>query len=419
MNQKLTTAALLFGALLLAGPAFADCPGPFLRDVKRSYENGKAAESRGDKEAALFSYHASFGDVCEGANPYETDAAKRASPIALELGASAEKRGDFAKAAQLYDAGGQFAAADRAYIQAVRAKPDDTFTYQGALEYYRNRAPDSAFASNNASVLKITGAYKQDPKYLAEVNAMPAKAIERATQREAASFNEQYLKDYVQMIQGRGDDPTDANGIQRMIAAQQAFVQKWKTDDLVKEARTALDNLRMWGNTTPDQQAAKAVAAKVSQLAEQHATVLRQKYSGAPKLLEDAMDYYRALGSENPKVGSSIGSVRTQAMKLGDEASAKQRLTLAAEYYEVANASEKAQAARDRMQQVAMQKMQPSIDQAQKQAEAMAAEFGDPAKVAEMKKQAEAARKAMQEQQAASKTSNKKSADDLEKELGL
>jgi hypothetical protein len=410
MSTRFALVSLLYiatfatSALLVAGPAFADCPGPFLRDVKRSYENGKAAESRGDKEAALFSYHASIGDVCEGANPYESDAAKRAAPIALVLGASAEKRGDFTKAAQLYDAGGQFAAADRAYIQAVRAKPEDTFTYQGALEYYRNRAPDSAFAANNASIFKITGAYQQDPKYLAEVNAMPANAIERATQREAASFNEQYLKDYVQLIQGRGDDPMDANGIQRMIAAQQAFVQKWKTDDLLKEARAALDSLKMWGNTTPDPQAAKAVATKVAQLAEQRATVLRQKYSGAPKLLEEAMDYYRAQGSDNPKVDSSIGSVRTQALKLGDEASAKQRLTLAAEYYEVANASEKAQVARDRMQQVAMLKMQPSIEQAQKQAEAMAAQYGDPAKVAEMKKQAEAMRKAMQEQQARSKS---------------
>jgi len=419
MNQKLTTAALLFGALLVAGPAFADCPGPFLRDVKRSYESAKNAERAGNKEAALFAYHASIGDVCEGANPHETDAAKRAIPLAQELGAAAEKSGNFAKAAQLYDAGGQFAAADRAYIQTVRANADNTFTYQGALEYYRNRAPDSAFASNNASVLKLAGPYKQDPKYLEEVKAMPAKAIERAIQREAAAFNELYLKDYVQMIQGRGDDPADANGVQRTIAAQQALVQKWKTDDLLKDARAALDNLKMWGITTPDQQLGKTIAAKVAQLAEQHATTLRQKYSGAPKLLEEAMDYYRAMGSENPKVGQSIASVRTQALKLGDEANAKQRYVLAAEYYETADAADKAEAARNRMQQVAMQKMQPSIAQAQKQAEAFAAQYSDPAKVAEMRRQAEATRKAMQERQAASKASNQKSADDLEKDLGL
>ena len=63
--------------------------------------------------------------------------------------------------------------------------------------------------------------------------------------------------------------------------------------------------------------------------------------------------------------------------------------------------------------------MQPSIDQARKHAEEMAKEYSDPAKVEAMRKQAEAARKQMQDQQAASKANNKKAADDLEKELGL
>jgi hypothetical protein len=66
-----------------------------------------------------------------------------------------------------------------------------------------------------------------------------------------------------------------------------------------------------------------------------------------------------------------------------------------------------------------MKKMQPAIDQARKQADAMQKELSDPAKVAEMQKQAEAARKALQEQQAGAKANNKKAAADLEKELGL
>jgi hypothetical protein len=424
MNQKFVSAALIVGAWVIAVPAFADCPGPFLRDVKRSYENAKSAEKAGNKEAALYSYHASVGTVCEGANPYETDAVKRATPLALELGAAAEKSGDFAKAAQLYDAGGQFAAADRAYLQVVRANQDGPSMYQSALEYYRNRAEDSAFAANNAGVLKIVGPYKLDPKYLAEVKAMPAKAVERLTQREATQFNEQYLQEYVKLIQSRTDDAMDLNAIQRVAAAQQALMQKWKSEDLIKDARTTLDNLRMWGVTSSDAQFGKMVGSKVAQLAEQHANLLRTKYNGAPKLLADAMDYYRLLGSESPKVGPSVASVRSQALKLGDEANSKQRLQLAAEYYDIAGASDKEQAARDRMQQVAMQKMQPQMEAAQKQAEAMAAQFGDPAKVEEMRKNAEAMRKALQDQQAASsgsgaKAANKKSAEDLEKELGL
>jgi hypothetical protein len=111
--------------------------------------------------------------------------------------------------------------------------------------------------------------------------------------------------------------------------------------------------------------------------------------------------------------------VRTQALKLGDEANGKNRYTLAADYYEVADADDKADAVRERGRQVSMQKMQPSIDQARKQAEAFQKQYGDPAKVAEMQKQAQATRAAMQAQQAASKSNNKKSAADLEKELGL
>ncbi len=121
---------LLLGSLLMAGQAFADCPGPFLRDVKRAYENGKTAESAGRKEDALFAYHAAEGSVCEGANPYEADAAKRAVTLARELGATAEQRKDFEKASQIYDMGGLYAAADGAYMQMVRAKPDDYRLYE-------------------------------------------------------------------------------------------------------------------------------------------------------------------------------------------------------------------------------------------------------------------------------------------------
>ncbi len=69
--------------------------------------------------------------------------------------------------------------------------------------------------------------------------------------------------------------------------------------------------------------------------------------------------------------------------------------------------------------------MQPSIDQARKQAEEIQKQFSDPAKVEEMKRQAAAAAKAIQEQKdspatkAARKEANRKSAEDLEKELGL
>jgi hypothetical protein len=418
MNHKITAVTLLLGTLLFAGTAFADCPGPFVRDMKRAYENAKAAESQGKREDALFFYHGAQGSVCENSNPYEADAAKRAAPLGLELGTTAEKRGDLEKARQLYEAGGHFAAADRVFMRLIRARADEPGSYQSALEHFGNRR-EQWFAENNAAALKVTGPYTPDAKLIAEMEAMPAKGIERVTQREAASFNEEYLRDYVQLVQSSPDDPMDASQMQRAVSTSQAFRQKWKGAEPVKSSRDALQVLRMWGFTVRDPKLTASVATKVAQLSEQRATTLRQKYFGAPELLDEAMSYYRIPGTDNPKVESQVAAVKAQALKLADEANAKNRITLAASYYRVAGQDEKAKAVEERARQAAMKKMQPAIDQARKQADAMQKELSDPAKVAEMQKQAEAARKALQEQQAGAKANNKKAAADLEKELGL
>jgi hypothetical protein len=414
--KKIVTTAALISALLLTSQAYADCAGGTVQDAKRAYESGKLNDGQGKKEQALFNYQAAQGYVCEGKNPYEADAAKRAAPLGLELGAAAEKHGDFDKAHLLYDAGGHFAAADRVFMQLTRANQDSHHAYQRALEFYRNRA---SVVENNAAAVKVTGAYTTDPKYMAEVKAMPAKALERLLQKEAAAFNEQYLREYVQLAQNITDDVTDPAAVQRNIGAQQAFAQKWKQQDLVKASREALSDLRMWGLNVPDEQYSKTVATKVQQVTEMRATSLRTKFMGAPKLLEEAMDYYRGLGSENPDLDGKIAAIRAHALKLGDEANAKNRYSLASAYYDTAGEDDKARAVRDRQQQLAMQKMQPSIDQMRKQAEDMQRQFGDPAKVEEMKRQAEAMRKAMEARQATSKASNKQSAEELEKELGL
>ncbi len=244
--------------------------------------------------------------------------------------------------------------------------------------------------------MKAAGAYTPDPKWLAEINAMPAKALDRGVAKESAAFSEPYLRKYMALVQGQPDDPSDANAFQRSISGQQAFAQKWKGEDPLKTSREALDNLRMWGIIVNDPQYSKTAATKVAQIVEMRATSLRTKFYGAPKLLDAAMDYYRLLGTENGKLEGQLAAIRAQALKLGDEANGKSRFTLAADYYGVADASDKAQAARDRGQQMTMQKMQPSIDQARKQAEAMAAQYGDPAKVEEMKRRAEAMKKAME-----------------------
>ena len=64
--------------------------------------------------------------------------------------------------------------------------------------------------------------------------------------------------------------------------------------------------------------------------------------------------------------------------------------------------------------------MQPAIDEARKNAEAMAATFADPAKVAAMQQQAREMQRQMEESAAARRTpAAQKSRDDLAKELGL
>ena len=93
---------------------------------------------------------------------------------------------------------------------------------------------------------------------------------------------------------------------------------------------------------------------------------------------------------------------------------------LASEYYNVAGESAKAEAARAKQQQLAMQKMQPAMDEALRQAEELQKHFAaDPAQVAAMREQAEAARKSLLQQQQEANKRNKRSADELEKELGL
>jgi len=417
MNRNLSIAALLAGTFI-ASQAFADCAGGSLAEIKKSYETAQSYERAGKNEAALFAYRASEGDTCEGANPYEADAARHAATLGLPIGTAYEKQGDFQRAFNAYEAGGHFAAADRALMAETRTRQDEPSAFQRAREHFDTRALP-AFQSNNKAALKITGAYQPDSKLVAEVAALPAKAVEHTLQKETAAFNEQYLRDYVQVIQSRPDDPTDGQAMQRAVAAQQAFAQKYQDADPIKASQQALYLLRQWGSAAPDATVQKTALTQFAQRTLGHADALAQKYSGAPKLLEDATAYYNMQEIDDAKKRAQIASVKAQALKLADAASAKQRFSLASEYYHVAGEDAKAKAADEQAHKLAMAKMQPSIDAAQKQAEALKAQYSDPQKVQQMKEQAEAMKKALQQRQSAAKQGNQKSAADLEKELGL
>jgi hypothetical protein len=414
MSHKVLV-ALSLGALLFTGRALADCDGG-VDDKQRIYERALAAERAGDKEAALYGFRAAQGYACGPENPYEADAARRAAPLGLELGAAAEKRGDLRRAVSLYDAGGHFAIADRVLMELTRAEQDQPSAYQRALEHYRNRAEPS-FQSNNAAALKVTGAYTPDPKYMAEVQAMPARGVERALARERAAFNEQQLREYVALIQASPDDALDTRAMMRWMDEMAAHEKKWQGKDPAAESRRALQELRMWGLNGNDEELRASVEKSWASLVEQRATTLRTAFHRAPKLLKDAMDYYGVLGPEHPDLAGKLAAIRSQARQIAEEAERNGRYSLAADYYGVAGDDAKAQAVRSAQQQAAMQQMQPSLDAARTQLEGLLQQFGDPAAVEALRQQAEAARRSLE--QSSSPQSGRQSAEELERALGL
>lgn len=411
------TALLFLTALCSMQNAQADCAGPNLADKKRSYERAQGYEKEGKQELALRAYAEAQGYACEPHNPYEADAARRAAPLGLTLGAAAEKSGEFRRAYELYEAGGHFAAADRALVSLARANPDAPRVFTEVLDVLEDRSLP-ALQSNNEAALAVTGPYAPNPAHLAEVLTMPAKSAERAFQKEANAFSEQYLREFVQLIQSRPDDLTDVAALQTANSAHQAFARKWGQDPL-KISLDALALVHSWSVATRDESLRDRLGAQRKQRLEQRAMTLAQKYSGAPKLLEAAVDYYHSPGVESGTYDSAIAKVKSQADRLGDDANAKGKHMLAVEYYGVAGQDAKAQAARDAQQRLAMAKMQPSLDAAKRQAEELQKQYSDPAKVQAMREQAEAMRKSLQQQQQSNAKTNAKRADELESELGL
>jgi hypothetical protein len=248
---------------------------------------------------------------------------------------------------------------------------------------------------------------------------MPAIGVERALKAEMSAWNEQYLRELADQVQARPEDVTDMAAMQRYSAAQQGFAQKWPSD-LLEQSRDALGLAWQWANVANDEALSQKVATQRAQRIEMRVNTLTKSFNRAPQLLDAAIEYQMMQQQlDDTARALKAKSIRQQAAQLGDQAHAQKRYLLASDYYRVARLDDKAQAAQELSRQAAMAKMQPSIDQAQKQAEAMQAAFSDPEKVKQMQEQARAAQKAIQAQQQANAKSNAKKADDLEKELGL
>jgi len=417
INTRIVALIVAAGAFGVTLQAQADCAGASVQDVKRRYANAQQLDKAGKLREALGAYAAATEYTCE-ANPVAAPAAKRAAEIALPLGQEAEKKKDYEVAFVLYGDGGHYAASDRALMSLVRSSPDDPSVFTRARETFQYRSSE-AFQSNNQVQLKAAGAYTFDQKNLEEVLRMPAIGVDRALKAEMTAWNEQYLRELADQIQTRPEDLTDMAAVQRYSASQQAFAQKWP-NDLLKQSRDSLGLAWQWANVANDEALTQKVNTQRAQRIEMRVNTLTKSFNRAPSLLDAAIDYQMLQQQlDDTTRALKAKSIRQQAALLGDQAQAQKRYLLASDYFRVARLDDKAQAAQELSRQGAMAKMQPSIDQAQQQAEAMKAAFSDPEKVKQMQEQARAAQKAIQAQQQANAKSNAKKADDLEKELGL
>jgi hypothetical protein len=448
IRNRLTVLVLL--AVGVAADALADCTGgASLQYVRSAYAEAQAHERAGKLEDALYSYVETQARLCDGDNPLALTAAKKAAQIAKPLAAAEEMQSHFAEAARLYDMGGYYAESDRVHMANVRAHPDDPRAAVAAFEWLKDHgapvfgASDAspAFQANHKVRLSVTGPYVQDPRLVPEIKATMAKGADRALQREAAAFNdsEEYLRERVAVIQARPEDGADFQASYAWSQQRLApFAQKWP-DNPLKKSRDELDRLAAWSSldegiyvaTTGNLLTDVALMKRAQARAEERAAALEQRYSGAPKSLEDAIAYYEFAYSRLPNAtdeqdrlrtaqgDARIRQVKAQSMKLGDAANAQGRLVLAHDYYEAAGDSAKAMAAQAKYDQLARQKLQPAIDEATKQGQALAAGFGSPAQIEAMKKQAQEAARAMKAQPPPNKTDRAKKADDLSKELGL
>jgi len=355
MKTMVLSAALACSLLAAASSSFADCAADAtVADVQRLYAAGQKFEREGRDDRALHLYVMAQQYTCD-TNPVAVPAAQRGAALGLTLGNTVEANGAFDRAFAIYEEAGQYAAADRALLSLLRTRPDDPSLFERARRTLEDRTSE-AFAGNNKVRLQAAGSYEPNPKLLVAVLKMPAVGVQRALEKESGLLNDEYLSDYVRVVQARSDDPTDAAALQAAASLQRLFVQKWP-GDLLKESRAAIDLARSWAAVAGDETQRGKFEAQYRQRIEQRVALLTKNFSGAPALLETATDYLQSSSFQDKRLDARIAAVRTLAAHLGDAAIAKQRFTLAADYYEVAGRDGDADAARGRMQRLAMNKL--------------------------------------------------------------
>jgi hypothetical protein len=398
MTMKTMTkrfACLLVAAMGTLGAeiTMADCAADAtVAEVRAAYARGQQREKGGDLRGALGDYANAQQYTCE-LNPVDADAARSAARLSMPLATAAKARGDHAAAFELLELGGHFAAADSALLAWIATQPDDPALYAKAKRHFEYRAL-AAFQENEELRLSILGAYKVDPRHLALVKAMPVRGAERALADEAAAFDEAYLAGYQDLIRSRPENTTDVAVLQQFTVRAQAFHAS-HPDDALRASLQALQRVQAWEREA-DPKTATALGKFRVERATARATLLTTRFADTPALLERAMDYLAHGTGDSALREPGLQRVRQQAEALGDGAAAKQSFQLAIEYYGIARADAKADRLQAQRQALAQQQMQPSIAAMQRQAEALRAQYSDPQKIAEMKRQALEAQRALQ-----------------------
>jgi hypothetical protein len=412
-------ASCLIGVLGLAclPGAYADCAADAtLADVRKAHTRAQQLEKSGDARGALAAYVSAQAYTCE-ANPVAADAARRGAALAKPLGDAARAKGDHVAAFEYYERGGHFAAADRELLARINATPDDSSLFVLARNHVQNRALP-AFQSNEAVRLAVTGAYTLDAALAQAVAAMPLQATERALAAEAAAFNESWYAQYVALLRARPENPADLAALQQFAARMQALQSQQRGDPL-QDPVEAIGRVQQWQMQVVDPAQAATLARRRAERAEARAATLAQKYAEAPRLLQLAMDYLGHSAGDSDTQQPRMQKVRHQAEALGDAAVAKKRYQLAIDYFDVAGADGKADRARTQLQAMAQQQMQPSIAALQRDAQALQAQFADPARIAEMQRQAQEAQRLLQQGAQKGSPARKQSTDSLAAELGM
>ena len=338
MNTRITTIALALACLAATGNVLADCGASgTIAGTRKAFNDGLRFERAGNITCRVRRVHRCAGaDLRAEPGRSRCRASRRRAGVAA--GQRRRKEGRLPESLRLLRHGRTVrrrgSRADGADTRAAGRPAHVQQGPRGARRTYAAGIPEQQ--QDSARHHGRVSAGSEEPRRGAG-NAR--QGVARAFAKEAEAFNEQYLREYVARVQSRPDDLTDFEAMQAWGSAQQAFAQKWG-DDRLEISRDAFSLVQSWIGVSIDQAWSDADRSAAASAPGQRVATLTASYSGAPKLLEHAIGFALAMNLDSR--AGRVAAIKAQAGRLGDEASAKQRYGLAAEYFDVAGQDAKA-----------------------------------------------------------------------------